>query len=115
MFAQAYAAWSSHTQALPFRRNRNFSKGPFELDLDHLIDYAEPILADAVKGSTQIDFPKVAAEYLRDLDQLKAELEREPLGESARQAYLEYLTGSLSLFTKLGSLPTPPDGHLGFR
>jgi hypothetical protein len=115
VFKQEYTAWHRHTQALPFRRARGLPKGAFELDLDHVIDYVQPILAAAAKRSTQFDYPKVASEYLHDLDQLQAELESAPLGDSDRQADSGYLFRCRRLLSHLGSLPVPPEGHLDFR
>lgn len=115
VFNQDYATWQSRTQALPLRRNRDAPKGAFELDLDHLIDYVRPVLDAAAKHSTQFDYPKVASEYLNDLDQIKAELQDASLADLDRQTYLEYLAGCRQLLADLGSLPVPPEGHLGFR
>ncbi len=113
-FGHEYTAWHSHTEALPFRRDRDLPKSAFELGLDHLIDYAQPILAAAAKRSTQFDYPKVASEYLHDLDRIEVELESASLDDSDRQAYFEYLTECRRLLSNLGSLPIPPEGYLGF-
>ena len=115
VFGRAYTAWQSHTQALPFRRNRALPRGAFELDLDHLIDYVQPIMAAAAECSTKFDYAKVVGEYLHDLELTKAKLESTQPGESDRRAYVEYLTECRNVLSKLGSLPVPPEGHLGFR
>lgn len=115
VFGQAYTAWQSQTQALPFRRNRELPKGAFELEVDHLIDYVQPILAAAAKRSAKFDYPKVVGEYLHDLGLIEAKLESTPLGNPDRRAYLDYLAECRSLLSKLGSLPVPPEGHLSFR
>jgi hypothetical protein len=114
VFGREYTAWYGHTQALPFRRDRNLTKGAFELDLDHMIDYVQPIFAAAAKRSTQFDYTKVAGEYLHDLDQIQVELENAPLGDFDRQAYSSYLAECRHLLNSLSSLPVAPEGHLGF-
>lgn len=115
VFGQEYAAWHNQTQALPIRRDRRSAKGTFELDLDHLIDYVQPIMAAAAEGSNQFDYPKVAGEYIHDLDQLQVELERATLVDSERHAYFDYLCLCRCMLDNLSSLPVPPEGHLGFR
>lgn len=115
LFGQAYAAWKSQTQALPFRCNRTLPRGAFELDLDQLIDYLQPIMAAAADRSTKFDYAKVIGEYIHDLDLIKAELESASLGDPDRKAYLVYLTECRSLLGKLSSLPVAPEGYLGFR
>jgi hypothetical protein len=115
LFSRAYKAWQAHTEALPLRRDRNLPKGAFELDLDHLIDYLRPVLAAASGRSTQFDYPKVAGEYLRDLNQIEAELHSASISNADRQDYAEYLAEFQQLLRSLGSLPVPLEGHLGFR
>src|SRR2546426_11542564 len=111
LFKREYDAWHRHTQTLPMRLDRGLAtRGAFEVDLDHIIDYVQPILAAAAERSTQFDYPKVASEYLHDLDQIQAELESTPLGDSEQQAYFEYLSQCRRLLGNLGLLPVPPEG-----
>lgn len=114
-FTKAYIAWDSRTQVLPFRRDLDLLKGAFELDLDHLIDYVRPILTAAAKRSTQFDYPRVASEYLHDLDQIETELASASLGEADRQTYFEYCSQCRRLLSELSLLPVPAEGHLAFR
>ncbi len=87
----------------------------FHLELDHFIDYLRPVLVGASENSTQLDYPKIAAEYLRDVNRLRTELESAALPEAEREAYSGYLIECKQLIEYLGSLPVPPEGHLGFR
>lgn len=113
-FRHKYEAWRDSTQNLPLKRDR-VAKGSSELELDHLIDYVQPIAAAAAERSTQFDYPKVAREYLQDLEKIQKQLGSASLGGSGRQVYLSYLTEFRHLLTDLGALPVPTEGHLGFR
>lgn len=115
VFARELRTWQEHTHALPFRHDRNKAKGAFELDLDHVIDYLLPVLSAAAERSAQFDYSKVASEYLRDLNQIQAELENAPLSDADRQPYTDYLAEFQHLLRTLGSLPVPSEGYLGFR
>lgn len=115
VFAKAFRTWQERTHAVPFRRDRSMAKGAFELDLDHVIDYLLPVLSAAAEGSAQFDYPKVASEYLRDLNLIRGELENAPLSDADRQSYADYLAEFQHLLRTLGSLPVPSEGYLGFR
>lgn len=115
-FSREYDAWYKHTQALPLRLNRSLAtRSAFEVDLDHVIDYVRPILAAAAERSTKFDYPKVANEYLNDLDQIRTGLEGAPFCDEDRQTYSEYVREFRYLLGHLGLLPVPLEGHLGFR
>jgi hypothetical protein len=90
-FSREYEAWRGETQTLPFRRDRATPQIAFERDLGHLIDYVLPVFAAATKHSTQFDYPKVAAEYLQDLNQTEAELESGQLADMDRLLYVKYI------------------------
>lgn len=116
LFRREYDLWHRQTQALPLRLDRRLAgRDTFEIDLDHLIDYVQPIFAAAIRRSTQFDYPKVANEYLHDLNQIREELDSASFGDADRKAYSEYLMEFHNLLSQLGSLPVPSEGHLGFR
>jgi hypothetical protein len=112
-FRRTFERWAAHTAALPL--SLGSPESPFELDLDHLIGYVSPIAIDAAEGSTQYDYPNVAAEYLDDINQIRSEFEQARLTEAARHTYATYLDEFSHLLTELAALPMPAEGHLGFR
>ena len=105
----------SGTHSLPIRLNPGKPQGAFEVDLDHLIDYLRPVLYAAAARSTQLDYPIIAEEYLRDLESLKIEMCKAPLSNAEKEDYGSYLEETRTLLRALRSLPVPPEGHLGFR
>jgi hypothetical protein len=113
-FRQTFKHWDQITRTLPIKRGPE-AQSAFESDLDHLIDYVRPIAADASAGSTQYDYPKVAAEYLADIRQMELEIDDARLSGTSRDLYVHYLDEFRRLLTELASLPVPDEGHLGFR
>ena len=115
VFRREHAAWWRDTQAMPFRRDRESPKTAFELDLDHLVDYVQPILVAAADHSTQFEYPRVSEEYLHDLDRIESQMESGSLTDSDQKLYSAYFVECRHLLASLGSLPVPAEGHLGFR
>ena len=90
-FRIEYEAWQALTRMLPFRGNQGTESDGFELLLGHLIDHLQLIFADAAKGSTKCDYPKLEGPNLDDLDRIHALLETEALDTVNRGTYLRYL------------------------
>lgn len=114
-FQREYLAWWQHTLTLPIRQDGHVAASAFELDLDHLIDYVRSVASEGAAGSTKYDYPLVALHYLADLGQVQSQLAGASLDAVERHTYVTYLSTLTSLLTHLGSLPVPPEGHLGFR
>lgn len=114
-FRIEYEAWQALTRMLPFRGNQGTESDGFELLLGHLIDHLQLIFADAAKGSTKCDYPKLEGPNLDDLDRIHALLETEALDTVNRGTYLRYLAETRRLVHLLGSLPVSLEGYLGFR
>jgi len=114
-FIRGYKDWQALTQALPFQNDPNMVRGAFEISLDHLISFLRPVFAAAAQRSTKLDYPGVAAEYLGDLNRVKLELGNVSVPLADRRFYEQYLAALQGLIETLGSLPVPPEGHLGFR
>lgn len=115
LFEKAYAEWQVRSAMMPFRHNRDQTIKAFELELDHLVDYLQPVLAAAAKHSTQFDYATVAAEYLTDLDRITVELQAASYTEADKEMYRIYLSESRSLINSMAALYVPLEGHLGFR
>lgn len=114
-FSRAYKEWLNHTDALSLRHSPRLQDNGFELDLDHFIGYVRHILSRAHEHSTQLDYPKLAAEYLQDLDRLQKELDNTMLPKGEHEVYSNYILECRQMLKYLAQFPVSPEGHLQFR
>jgi hypothetical protein len=114
-FSMAYQHWQWLVPPIGDLRNTNAPTYQIELDLDHEVSSLASVGKRALEGDTQPDWQKIVPGYLADLSAIERSVAVAAIPDERKRMYEDYISECRAVWLKIGLLPVPADGHLGFR